>query len=105
MASKPDIGPPHHLSRLMTPDLDPTTGAKREPLRRLWPAAIAGTIVLGIFNAQGLEKWAEHLPDSPVASYIIDGALDWKAWMDKLGPADVFEAVRRAFQAFRGGDQ
>ena len=42
MARDNDPGPDHHLSRLMTPELDPTHGARPEPLRRLWPAAIAG---------------------------------------------------------------
>ncbi|MCW5771568.1 MAG: hypothetical protein KIT16_08040, partial [Rhodospirillaceae bacterium] len=73
-----------------------------EPLRRLWPAAVAGTIVLGLFNAQGLEKWAERLPESPVTYYAIVGAQEWKGLMDRLGPADVFAAVRRAFREFRG---
>ena len=92
----------HHLSRLMTPELDPTTGAKAEPLRRLWPAAIAGTIVLALFNAQGLEKWTQRLPDSPVTNAIITGGLEWKALMERLGPANMFEAIRKAFRDFRG---
>jgi len=92
----------HHLSRLMTPELDPTTGAKAEPLRRLWPAAIAGTLVLALFNAQGLEKWAQRLPDSPGSNAIIIGTLEWKALMDRLGPAKVFEDVRNTFRDFRG---
>lgn len=92
----------HHLSRLMTPELDPTTGAKAEPLRRLWPAAIAGTMVLALFNAQGLEKWAQRLPDSPVSNAIIIGTLEWKTLMERLGPANAFEDVRKAFRHFRG---
>ena len=92
----------HHLSRLMTPALDPTRGAKAEPLRRLWPAAIAGTLVLALFNAQGLEKWAARLPDSAVSNWAIAGSQEWKAWMERLGPARVFDDLRRAFQDFRG---
>ena len=92
----------HHLSRLMTPELDPTTGAKAEPLRRLWPAAIAGTIVLALFNAQGLEKWSQRLPDSPVTNAVITGSLEYKALMERLGPAKAFESVRKAFRDFRG---
>jgi len=92
----------HHLSRLMTPELDPTTGAKTEPLRRLWPAAIVGTVLLAMFNAQGLEKWVSRLPESPVANTLIVAGQQWKAWMDRAGPARVFDAVRKAFQDFRG---
>ncbi|MGH7003222.1 MAG: hypothetical protein ACREIP_04675 [Alphaproteobacteria bacterium] len=92
----------HHLSRTMTPALDPTSGAKAEPLRRLWPAAIAGTLVLAFFNAQGFEKWAARLPDSPVSNSVIVGAQEWKTWMEKLGPARLFEDMRRAFRDFRG---
>jgi hypothetical protein len=92
----------HHLSRTMTPELDPTTGAKAERLKRLWPAAIAGTIMLALFNAQGLEKWAQGLPDSRVSNWIITGSQEWKSRMDRLGPARLFDDVRRAFRDFRG---
>jgi hypothetical protein len=102
MARNGGLGPEHHLSRLMTPELDPTRGAKSEPLRRLWPAAIVGTLVLALFNAQGLEKWASRLPETPVSNAVIAGAQEWKSWMDRLGPARAFDAVRQAFQNFRG---
>lgn len=92
----------HHLSRTMTPDLDPTTGAKREPLRRLWPAVFLGTAVLAVFNAQGLEKWAAGLPDSPATNAAISGTQEWKILMDRLGPGRAFDAVRQAFRTFRG---
>ena len=102
MARDNDLGPDHHLSRLMTPELDPTEGAKPEPVRRLWPAAIAGTLMLALFNAQGLEKWAGRLPDSQVSNWVIVGVQEWKARMDRLGPARVFDAARKAFRDFRG---
>lgn len=102
MAHDTDTNTDHHLSRLMTPALDPTVGAKAEPLRRLWPAAIAGTLMLALFNAQGLEKWAARLPDSPVSNWVIVGAQEWKAWMESFGPARLFEGIRRAFRDFRG---
>jgi hypothetical protein len=102
MARDDDLGPEHHLSRLMTHELDPTTGAKTEPLRRLWPAVIAGTLVLALFNAQGLEKWAARLPEAPVSDAAIAGSQQWKEAMDRFGPARVFDAVREAFQKFRG---
>jgi hypothetical protein len=102
MARNGDIGPEHHLSRLMTRELDPTTGAKTEPLRRLWPAAILGTLVLALFNAQGLEKWAARLPETGVSNAVIAGSQQWKEKMDRAGPARLFAAVREAFQKFRG---
>lgn len=92
----------HHLSRLMTPELDPTQGAKPERLRRLWPAAIVGTLLLLLFNAQGLEKWVNRLPESPASDALIVAGREWKGLMDRLGPARLFDAVREAFQAFRG---
>jgi hypothetical protein len=92
----------HHLSRLMTPELDPTEGAKPEQLRRLWPAVAAGTLVLLLFNAQGLETWVSRLPESPAANALIVGGQAWKGLMDRLGPGRVFDAAREAFQAFRG---
>lgn len=92
----------HHLSRLMTPELDPTTGARPERLRRLWPAVIAGTLVLALFNAQGLEKWVSRLPESPAANALITAGQEWQALMDRLGPARAFDALRKAFQDFRG---
>lgn len=102
MARDNDLGPDHHLSRLMTPELDPTTGAKPEKLRRLWPAAIAGTLLVALLNAQGLEKWAARLPDYPVSNWIIVSAQEWTGWMDSLGPARLFNDVRKAFRDFRG---
>ena len=102
MARNGTLGPEHHLSRLMTPELDPTTGARSETLRRLWPAAIAGTLLLALFNAQGLEKWVNRLPDSPITNTLITAGQQWKERMDRLGPARVFDAVRKAFQSFRG---
>jgi hypothetical protein len=102
MARNDDLGPDHRLSRTMTAALDPTTGAKQEPLRRLWPAAAAGTLLLALFNAQGLEKWAARLPESPVSNALIVGAQEWKGWMDRLGPARVFDDLRKAFREFRG---
>lgn len=102
MARNGTLGPDHHLSRLMTPELDPTAGAKPEPLRRLWPAAMTGALLLALFNAQGLEKWADRLPESPVTNALIVAGQEWKDRMERLGPALVFDAVRRAFQAFRG---
>lgn len=92
----------HHLSRLMTPELDPTLGAREEKLRRLWPAALAGTLVLALFNAQGLEKWVNRLPDSPVTNTLITAGQQWKSLMDRLGPGRAFDAARKAFQDFRG---
>lgn len=102
MAPTPQPTTDHHLSRMMTPALDPTTGAKAELLKRLWPAVVAGTIVLALFNAQGLEKWAQGLPDSRVSNWIIIGSQEWKSRMDRLGPARLFDDVRRAFRDFRG---
>ena len=102
MARNGTLGPDHHLSRLMTLALDPTTGAKPEPLRRLWPAAVAGTLLLALFNAPGLETWVNRLPDSPVTNALIAAGQEWKERMDRLGPARVFEAARTAFQNFRG---
>jgi hypothetical protein len=95
-------GTDHHLSRLMTPELDPTAGAKPERLRRLWPAVIAGTLVLALFNGQGLETWVNRLPESPVSNGLIVAGQQWKALMDRLGPGRAFDAARKAFQDFRG---
>jgi hypothetical protein len=102
MARNGTLGPDHHLSRLMTPELDPTAGAKPEPLSRLWPAAIVGTLLLALFNAQGLEKWVNRLPDSPITNALITAGQEWKERMDRLGAARVFDAVRKAFREFRG---
>jgi hypothetical protein len=102
MARNGTLGPDHHLSRLMTPELDPTAGAKPEKLRRLWPAAIVGTLLLALFNAQGLEKWVNRLPDSPVTNALITAGQEWNERMERLGPARLFDAVRKAFQDFRG---
>lgn len=102
MARNGTLGPEHHLSRLMTPELDPTAGAKAEPLRRLWPAAIAGTLLLALFNAQGLEKWVSRLPESPVTDALIAAGQEWKERMERLGPARAFDAARKAFRKFRG---
>lgn len=102
MARNGPLNTDHHLSRLMTPELDPTTGARAEPLRRLWPAAIVGTVLLAMFNAQGLEKWINRLPESPVSNTLIVAGQQWKELMDRAGPARLFDAVREAFQKFRG---
>jgi len=102
MARNGPIETDHHLSRLMTPELDPTEGAKPEKLRRLWPAVIAGTLVLALFNAQGLEKWVNRLPESPVTNALITAGQEWHGLMERLGLARVFDAARKAFQAFRG---
>lgn len=102
MARSGTLDTDHHLSRTMTPELDPTRDAKAEPLRRLWPAAIAGTLMLLLFNAQGLEKWVNRLPESPVTNALIVAGQQWKGLMDRLGPARVFDALRKAFQDFRG---
>ena len=102
MARNGTLNSDHHLSRTMTPELDPTEGAKPEPLRRLWPAAIAGTLLLLLFNAQGLEKWVGRLPESPAANALIAAGQEWQGLMERLGPARVFDAARKAFQAFRG---
>jgi hypothetical protein len=102
MARNGTLGPDHHLSRTMTPELDPTTGAKSEPLRRLWPAIVVGTLLLALFNAQGLEKWVNRLPDSPISNALIAAGQDWKERMERVGPASLFDEVRKAFQKFRG---
>ena len=102
MARNGPLNTDHHLSRQMTPELDPTRGARSEPLRRLWPAAIAGTLVLALFNAQGLEKWVNRLPDSPATNALITAGQEWKSLMDRLGPGRAFDAARKAFQDFRG---
>ena len=102
MAHNGPLNTEHHLSRLMTPELDPTVDAKEERLRRLWPAAVAGTLVLLLLNGQGLEKWIGRLPESPVANTLIAAGQEWKALMDRLGPGRAFDAARKAFQDFRG---
>jgi hypothetical protein len=96
-----DAPPAHRLSRSMPPALDPTLGARREPVRRLWPALVAGIAVLALLNAQGLEKWAARLPGTTLGNAILIGAQHWHDGMRAIGAAGAFERARAAFRALR----
>ncbi len=97
-----ETGNHHRLSRSMPPALDPTVGARRENAKRLWPALATGIAMLALFNAQGLEKWAAGLPGNSAGNAVLVGAQYWHERMTALGPARVFEAVRKRFRALRG---
>jgi hypothetical protein len=84
------------------PELDPTLGATPEPVRRAAPVLAVGLVVIALFNAQGLAKWAEALPEGRLAGPLIAATARWHDATRVLGTAAVFDAVRRAFRAFRG---
>lgn len=84
------------------PELDPTLGATPEPVVRLAPLLAVGLVVAALFNAQGLAKWAKALPEGRLAAPLIEATERWEGAAQALGTAGVFDAVRRAFRAFRG---
>ena len=76
--------------------------------RAAWIVAI-GFVVLALFNAQGFVKWAQGLPTGAggdwrtrVADTVLEAAERWQGATQRLGTADLFEIVRRAFREFRG---
>lgn len=60
-----------------------------------------GTVTLALFNAQGLSKWAQKLPEHSISEWLILASFSWQDAMEALGTAHVFEQVRQAFYAFR----
>ena len=82
-------------------ELDLTRGMHAGTVRQAAGIIVAGFIVLALFNAQGFKKWAQTLPDNPVANRVIDAAYIWDGWMAKLGTNGAFLHLRRAFRDFR----
>jgi hypothetical protein len=71
---------------------------------RTSPAATFATIatiaiaILLIFDSADLENWTRHLPHSTISSWLTDRASGWHRLMQRLGPATLFDDVRRKFQ-------
>ncbi len=82
-------------------ELDLTHGMHLSTVGSASAILVVGIIIIALFNAQGLAKWAQGLPQNPVADWAVIASFQWQAWMQALGTAEVFDAVREAFYALR----
>lgn len=51
-------------------------------------------LVLLIFNAAGLVRWAQLLPSHPASIWVAERAADWHKVM-QVSPADMYESIRQ----------
>jgi hypothetical protein len=82
-------------------ELDLTHGMHAEPVHAVAVVLVVGVIAEALFNAQGLAKWAQTLPQNQLADWVVIASFEWHAWMKALGTAEIFDAVRQAFYALR----
>lgn len=54
-------------------------------------------LILLVFNSDGLMRWTQRLPSSPVAIWLAERAADWDALMNRP-PADVMRTLRAKFR-------
>ena len=58
---------------------------------------IAAAMLLAI-NSGGLVKWTQELPSTATNAWIAERAADWHHLMMRLGPAAVFERLRKSIR-------
>lgn len=83
-------------------ELDLTHGMHLSTVGAASVILAVGIVIIALFNAQGLAKWAQSLPQNPVADWTVVASFQWQSWMQALGTAEIFDAVREAFYALRG---
>lgn len=100
--------PQHHRRRVAEDpyarhksELDLTHGMHYSTVGATSVILAVGIVIIALFNAQGLAKWAQGLPQNPVADWVVIASFQWQAWMQALGAAEIFDAVRQAFYALR----
>jgi hypothetical protein len=82
-------------------ELDLTHGMHLSTVWSVVVIMVVGIVISALFNAQGLAKWSQGLPQNPVADWVVIASFQWHAWMQALGTAEIFDAVREAFYALR----
>lgn len=82
-------------------ELDLTHGMHLSTVRSAAVIVAVGIVVMALFNAQGLAKWAQGLPQNPAADWAVIASFQWQTWMQALGTTELFDAVREAFYALR----
>lgn len=82
-------------------DIDLTHGMHESTAVRAGAIMAMGIVLILLFNAQGLAKWSQGLPQNPVADWIVLASFQWEIWMKALGTAEIFETLRQAFYSVR----
>ena len=54
-----------------------------------------------VFESEGLRHFTRDLPGNTITDVMVEGADNWHALMERLGPARVQPAVREAFDRLR----
>lgn len=71
-----------------------TPGRARDALK----VGLIAVAVLLAFNSGGLAKWTQSLPSNAFYVGIAETASDWDQAMRRVGPAELFEALRERFK-------
>ncbi len=63
-------------------------------VRKATIAMLIATLMLLVFNSDGLRSYARNLPESAAADQFVIATNTWHAWMDAIG----FAAPKRTVQ-------
>jgi hypothetical protein len=81
------------------PPLEPTAQAPTRPLREVWRAMAAASLVMLVLGAEPLLRWTEELPVNPVTDRLVLAAEIWHGWMDQAGLAKLHPWLKTEIEA------
>lgn len=81
-----------HISMIGTEELE--QGLRANRASAFVTIACNAVLVLLIFNAEGLVRWAQLLPSHPTSIWVAERAADWHKLM-QVSPAELYEGIRK----------
>ena len=64
-------------------------------------ALLFATLLLALFQSNGLVSWSYDLPISPLTEKIVAACETWNGWMEALGTTTISENVQDWIQSLR----
>jgi|HubBroStandDraft_6_1064221.scaffolds.fasta_scaffold530512_2 hypothetical protein len=70
-------------------------GMRASPAMGFVTIATIAMVLLAVFNPAGLENGIRRLPPGALTSGLVAAASGWRQSMERLGPAKLFDDIRR----------
>ncbi len=64
-------------------------------------ALVFATLVLALFQSNGLVSWSYDLPINPLTEQIVSASETWNEWMNTLGTTEVSESIQDWVQSLK----
>lgn len=104
MAKQPEMPPGDRATAATVaarPIITEEASVTMSNIRRGLGAMLIATMLLGLFNSEGLTIYARDLPGNAFSDAVVALADDWHDLMLDLGLTRVTEVVREAFLSFK----